>query len=279
MPFRVLAPLDASPWSRSSLEVALWIAAHGRAVEVMALHVVNVTHVQGRWLEDLRGMLGIEPIVVPEGVEKYYVDRGQALLALAAARATALDLPLELVLERGAVAERIGWTAGDRDLIVLGVRGETEEAWPGQGGGTIQHVLRRITTPALVVPNGQTSIGSIALAFDGGAGAMRALGATRHLLSTLAVPPPVHVLHIAESAPSPDPLEAAATALADLGVELHLHRVSGEPQEALVAEAARLGCDVLALGRHGRSRLHDLLVGTMPARLVGEIELALLIAA
>lgn len=278
MPLRVLAPIDASPWSQSSLEVALWLASVGREVEVAALHVVNVTHVQGNWLEDLRGLLGMEPIVVPERVEAYYVDRGRALLARAAAQAQARGLSLEVLLDRGAVAERIGWAAGDRDLVVLGVRGETEEAWPGQGGGTIQHVLRRLSTPALIVPHGQTRLGALALAFDGGEGAMRALGAVRHLLGALTSPPVVHVLHVAEEAPVPDPLEQARAELAGFSGELHLHRLPGEPQEALVAEAARLGCDVLAVGRHGRSRLHDLLVGTVPQRLVGEIELGLLIA-
>ena len=105
-------PIDESPWSASAVDLALWIAEQSRTryeallvadpartgpsrspVEIEALHVVGVTQVSGRWIEDMAGLLGFEPVVVPEQVEAFYRDRGKKLLDAVLARATAAALP------------------------------------------------------------------------------------------------------------------------------------------------------------------------------------------
>ena len=124
MTTRLLVPIDESPWSASAVDLALWIAGQSRTryeaalvadparaarspVEIEALHVVGVTQVSGRWIEDMAGLLGFEPVVVPEQVEAFYRDRGQKLLDAVRARATTAAAPVRGTLVTGNVADTI----------------------------------------------------------------------------------------------------------------------------------------------------------------------------
>ena len=159
MTTRLLVPIDESPWSLSAVDLALWIAGQSRTryeaalvadpartgparspVEIEALHVVGVTQVSGRWIEDMAGLLGFEPVVVPEQVEAFFRDRGKKLLDAVRGRATAANVPTRSTLVTGNVVDTICAHAASSDLVVMGLRGETEERFPGQGGSVTERV-------------------------------------------------------------------------------------------------------------------------------------------
>ena len=52
------------------------------------------------------------------------------------------------------------------------------------------------------------------------------------------------------------------------GVDLVTHRVDGNPAECVLAEARRLGADLICLGTHGRSGLDRLLLGSIAERVL-----------
>jgi nucleotide-binding universal stress UspA family protein len=52
------------------------------------------------------------------------------------------------------------------------------------------------------------------------------------------------------------------------GAKLETHRVDGNPAERIVAEAARLGADMIAIGTHGHSGLDRVLLGSVAERVV-----------
>lgn len=277
MTTRILVPLDESSWSRSAAEVAIWIARRGgRSVHLVGLHVVNVTQIRGRLLEDLGGLLGFEPVVVPDQVERHYVHRGERLLARFGEVCEAAGVPWRTVLDRGPVADRLVHHGDQHDLVVMGLRGETEERFPGQGGGSAERVLRKAASSTLVVPRDQHAISGLVLGFDGSAGAGRALRAVSRLAEIVDVP--VHAIHVADEAPDPDPLAEAAAHLAHLGLRHTTARLAGEPQEVLPSEAVRIGFDTLGLGYRGRSRLKDVFLGRTTEWLVGHVPVAMLVA-
>ena len=290
MTTRLLVPIDESPWSASAVDLAFWIAGQSRTryeaalvadparparspVEIEALHVVGVTQVSGRWIEDMAGLLGFEPVVVPEQVEAFYRHRGQKLLDAVRARATAAAVPARSTLVTGNVVDTICAHAASSDLIVMGLRGETEERFPGQGGSVTERVVRKAPVSTLVVPQGMARIRSLALGYDGSDGARRALRSTAHLAELLGAD--VHVICVGVSPPD---LGQAEEQLRSVGVRVALHRVDGEPQEALPNEAVRNGCDVLALGYRGRSALKDIFLGRTTEWLVGQVDLGILVA-
>jgi nucleotide-binding universal stress UspA family protein len=275
----ILVTVDESPWSQSAVACPTihraTSTARGAAVRLTALHVVSVTRIRGRWVQDLAGLLGFEPVVVPEAVEAHYMERGRRLLAEVEAKAAARGVAVSVVLEQGAVADRLVHHADKADLLVMGSRGETEEQFAGQGGGTAERVLRRVSTTTLVVPRGKSALRGVLLGFDGSDGANLALRATLHLAELCDVP--VDVVHVAEQAPTPDPLDEARADLAHARLR-SVQRVGGEPREALPAEAVRLDCDTLALGFRGHSQIKDVMIGRTVEWLAGRVDLAILVS-
>lgn len=274
--YRILVPVDESRWSLAALQTTLDIAkrADGADVQLTLLHVINVTQIRGKLLQDIAGLLGFEPVVVPERVEQHFRDRGQSLLDRAAARCAAVGINSRGVLDQGSVVDRIVHHAAAHDLVVMGGRGDTEAQFPGQGGGTAERILRRANATTLVVPDRQVQLDHFALAYDGSEGSGRALAATRRLAEVCGSD--VTLLHVTETTPVPDPLDEARAALGDLAVGAA--RCGGEPHEALPAEARAQGCDLLALGYRGRGQLRDVFLGRTTEWLVGSVSLGLLVA-
>lgn len=273
----ILVPLDESHFSRHAVQQALGLAARpGADVRLTGLHIVNVTRLRGRILDDLAGLLGAEPMVVPETVERHFVQRGERLLAQFQAQAEAAGVPHQTVLDRGAVVERLVHHAAGHDLVMMGVRGETEEEFPGQGGGTAERVVKALGSNALMLSGEDDLAPDVAVGFDGSDGSVLALRAAGRLAGLTGGS--VHVFHVAESPPSPDPLDEARRLLGDLGVPAQVGRIDGEPHEALPAAAAAAGCGTLSLGYRGRSQLKDIFLGRTTEYLLGKVRLALLIA-
>jgi len=279
----ILVPIDESRFSRSAIKHAIALASRApRPVTLVGLHIVNVTRTRGRLLKDIAGLLGAEPMVVPERVEQHFVQRGAALLEAFAAQAAAAGVTARTELDRGAVAERLGQHAAAHDLVMMAVHGETEEEFPGQGGGTAERVVRRLVTDALLLPDewglpGEGRLADdIAVGFDGSEGSMLALRAAARL--AVLTGGSIHVFHVASESPDADPLDEARRRLTDLGVHGRCTRITGVPHEALVVAAVAAGCGTLAIGYRGRSHLKDLFLGRTTEHLLGRVPVALLVA-
>lgn len=273
----ILVPIDESRFARHATTQAIALAARaGGAVTLTGLHVVNVTRLRGRFLQDLAGLLGAEPMVVPERVESHFVERGERLLAAFAAQAEAAGVPHRTLLDRGAVVSRLVHHAASHDLLMMGVRGETEEEFPGQGGGTAERVVRNLETDALMLSGEGDLAADVAVGFDGSDGSVLALRAAARLVERTGGV--VHVFHVSEEPPTPDPLDEARRLLVELRATGKLSRIDGEPHEALPAAAAAAGCGTLAIGYRGRSQLKDIFLGRTTEFLLGKVRLALLVA-
>ena len=69
MKMRILVALDESRWSAAAATTALRLAsASPKDVDLCAVHVVSVAHLSGVLLRDLAGLMGFEPVLVPEKV-------------------------------------------------------------------------------------------------------------------------------------------------------------------------------------------------------------------
>jgi nucleotide-binding universal stress UspA family protein len=273
----ILVPLDESRWSRHALGNALDLAAASpHEVVVHCLHVVNVTRLRGRWLADLAGLMGAEPLVVPERVEAHFKARGEALLESARVRAMAAGVPFRGTLDQGAVVDRIVHRAAAHDLVLMGVRGETEEQFPGQGGGTADRVLRRLPVDVLLVPSEGPIRGDVAVGFDGSNGSVLAMRSAARLAGHLGAS--VLVMHVGEGDDTNAPLVEARRLADELGINARFLQLDGEPGEALPAGATQAGCRTLALGYRGRSQLKDVFLGRTTEWLLGSVDLALLVA-
>ena len=277
MGYSILVPMDESPWSIAAAEVAIGLARRAPdRVSLTGVHVVNVTHIQGRLVEDIAGMLGFEPIVVPEKVEAAFVERAEAILARIAERCAAEGVSCRTHIERGAVVDRLVLLAEIHDLVILGASGETEERFPGQGGGTVDRLIRRAGTSTLVVKADQREIDGITLGWDAIDGAARALRAVARLVEV--IPMPVQALFVGTEADADAARSALEDASAVVGLQPEWSWCEGEAHEALPAEALSLNRDVLALGFRGRSRLKAIFLGRTTEWVLHNVDISVLVA-
>jgi nucleotide-binding universal stress UspA family protein len=273
----ILVALDGSPWSQAVTRMALGLCRSAESPpRLTAIHVVSVVRMSGQRLRDLAGFLGFEPVLVPEKVETFYRQRGQEILDAFGAACDEAGIPHRCILEQGNVVERLVHHGDQADLVIIGARGDRELAWPGMGGNTVERVVKGLETRALVVPKDQGALTGILLGYDGSAGASKALRATRHLLHFVKLP--VHAVCVDSARKGGDPLAEVQRHFEGLEVELHLHRRSGEPHEALVAAASDLGCNLLAVGYRERSIIGDMFLGRVTEWLLRYVPVAILVS-
>jgi nucleotide-binding universal stress UspA family protein len=268
----VLLPLDGSPEAARGARCALWLADALGAT----LHVVHAT---------------AHPLSASDELARLRISHAQG------ARVVVHQLQGDA---DAAVLEEI--ESHRIDLVVMSARGETASADPrgAQRLGTIaQAVLERSPVAVVLLPRRYQQTfpwRSMMVAASGEAAADRALGAAARLATALQLT--VTVVH-AEDGPSrtraaplgasysdalhheyPKRLEQLVErGLADCSAEqaqcvqaVLLRR--GEPASVLLADAARLGSSVLALGWHGSLEAGR---ANVFKRLLEEAECALLV--
>ena len=259
-PLRVLAPVDFSPYSNTSLTFAACLARQCGA----ELHVLHV-----------------QPPLLDAVAEAHHVDlRGETRAALAGFMTDAvLSGLVEPVyhVESGPASDTICVTASTShaDLIVMGPRGRSRLA-ATLLGSTTKGVLQHAPCPVAVVPAGWTPIaggngdtGTTALVVgveNPDAPPEALLGAAARL--ALALGAWLHVVHAVDSTGATD-IERRRAALTE---RLHTHPVAvrtavhverGPASDVLEAYAARaaLGRGIVMLGAHGRSIRGGVLAG------------------
>ncbi len=273
----ITVALDGSPASLAASRVALALASGAAPISrVTGLHILSVMRLTGRVLQDLAGLLGFEPVLVPERVEGYYRSRGLEFLSGLEESCRLAGVRHRSVLDQGNVVERIVHHGDQADLGVMGARGLTEEAFPGHGGGTVERVVRSMSSTCMVIPQDQEPIKGLVLGFDGSDGASHALRSARHLVEI--IPVPLHAVCICNTPWSPDPLEEVRHYFQDMRVDLTCHYLPGEPRESLLLAAQRFDCNMIALGYRGRSNVKDFFLGRVTEWLLHFADIALLIS-
>jgi nucleotide-binding universal stress UspA family protein len=254
-------------------------------------HVGALTEMGTRWgrrfgatlvglaIVDEPGIRAIEPLGPVGGTPGvnpvYYVgyenrmaehqQKAERLLAEFAECCDRASVIHEEVSGVGSPHEVIEREAGARDLILMAMRSHfcftahEDEA----DDGLLKRVLKDTPRPVVVVPDGVTPEGPVAIAYDGSLQAERVLAA---LESTgLAGAGRVHVISA-----DTDPAEATRRAerarhfLAQHRVEAVAHPLgSATPAVAILEEARRLGAGLLVMGAYGQPVLREFFLGSV----------------
>lgn len=275
MSIRILVALDESSFAKAAGEVALDLARRIPDAELEALSVLPVTRASGNMLKDIPGTLGFEPAIVSEADYDSHRKEHQALLDAYRLRVQALGGTVKLVLEEGAVAEVIERHARHADLVVMGLRGHTEERFPGQGGNTTGRLYSELPR-LLLVPQGMNRLQTFCMGYDGSAGAAHAVTALRRV--TEGWNADVHAIFVSEDGAGGKVLDELDEELPQQTLHKHV-KVGDSPHEVIAAEARRLGADALVLGFKGSHPVRDLLFGsTSEHAALGQLDLAVLVA-
>ncbi len=240
-----------------------------------ALRVVNVRSRSGNFLRDLLGRIGFEPAVVSRGAAKASHDEATAFVVDWAQAARAKGLEANGIVEVGAVGTSLLKHASSADLLVMGLRGDTEERHTGQGGAMSGWLPPKVDVSILfTIPDG-APLTALALGYDGSEGARHAVREVRRWLGPLGLP--VHAIYVSSDGTGGEVLEELADLMPD--DDVHTHVVEGEdPHVALVAKAKELGAELLAVGQQGKNAVMDRLFGTSTERILLDGEIDVLVA-
>ncbi len=255
---RLLLALDGSDYAEWARSVALQLVRPGGTVHL--LHVVDIVTLEGTFLRDLAGAIGVEPYLnLSPKMEKILQEKGKALLEAHREVVTAAGFDCETELVTGIIASEILKRAESADAVVVGQRGSNARFHAGLAGSVSEVLVRRATCPVVVVPQKPGPIGDILLAYDGSPPSTRALEHAARLAAGLKVP--VAVVAVTDDGAEGDNMLAPARRLlSEAGVTSTFATRPGKAGEAIVAEAA--GHGLLVAGAHGHSRIVELVVGS-----------------
>jgi nucleotide-binding universal stress UspA family protein len=214
------------------------------------------------------GTPGVNPVYYV-GYENRMAEHQQTaerLLAEFAGCCSQAGVAHEEVTGVGSPHEVLEREAGTRDLILMAMRShfcftaQEDEA----DDGLLKRVLKDTPRPVVVVPDGPTPEGPVAIAYDGSFQAERVLAALE--TTGLVGAGPVHVISV-----DTDPAEATRHAerarhfLAQHRVEAVAHPLASAapPAIAILEEARRLGAGLLVMGAYGQPVLREFFLGSV----------------
>lgn len=277
MKLEILLPVDNSTFCQAATRIGYQLAAALPGSRLNVLNVVNVRPSSGNVLNDLPGYVGFEPAVVSNEVYKAKFDAARAMIDQVVEHARDQGIDAHGFVATGAVTDELVAAALNNDVVIMGLRGESEDRHPGQGGAQASNAMPRIDVPVLLVPREVTAIDSFAVGYDGSPSAERAL----EMVGKLAVPmgATVHLIHVGDAHAGQAKLEAAKAKLGE-GVQTVFHLAQGtEIHKVLVETATAAGAHVLVLGFQGQSKLKDVVFGSAQTHLLNkDLRVALLIA-
>lgn len=262
---QVVAALDASLFTRGVCRHAAWAAAR-LAAPLACVHVVEGRRgreggtAPAELALDLAAGVLDEPGLLEASARLQGEERARLLLQQAALLVRqAGDVPVRGLVGRGPLVEVLGGLAPQASLFVMGHRGEQSEFGKARLGSQVERVVRGVGQPLLVVPRGFSGVRRVLVAFEGSDNGRRRLQWVAR--SPLFTGLDVRLVTVGEESARAG-LDWALALLADAGIQAAGRVVQGDPQEMIGLHADAVRADLLVMGAYGRSRLHQLLMGS-----------------
>lgn len=175
----------------------------------------------------------------------------------------------ELAVERGNVTRLVYERSFWADLVVLRLSHPPPLFFFGRLGSGLRTLIRRCTTPLLVVPpSGRPAFLKALLAYGGGAKADEALFLAAYLASRWNIE--LHVVTIDRKGLDGNKLiDRARLYLARHGVpEAHYHNSTGDPAQVIVDQCNQIGCDLILMGGYEGGYFRELMFGSTVDRVL-----------
>ncbi len=285
----ILAATDFSPNSRHAAERTAMLGATLGVPRGLLLHVLEES-----WLESLKRFVG-SPAEVERGIID---DASNSLVELAEEIRQASGFSFKTQVRKGSTLDGIAEAASDHDLLVVGAHGRHPVRTLALGT-TAQRLLGKTRTPVLVVKGKpDRPYRRILVAVDFSPNSQMAMEGC----SAIAPEALVRVVHVYEpllerqmiSAGASDKVLEEYRAKARIDAETQMtafleagqwstgrtlqHVEYGHPSARLPEIAHEWGPDLVVVGKHGRSRVEELLLGSVTIHLLSQSRCDVLVA-
>lgn len=283
---RLLVGVDGSQAAQAAERAAFFLARLYDA-EVEALFVADARLAAPPLLP--ADMLGA-PLEVPEAPFRAIEDeerrRGEALLEAVRGRAAAAGVRASTRCETGIPARAILARLKSADAVVLGRRGRAgaplaspeSPARVGALGTTLRTVGREAVRPVFVACDSFERVSRVMVAYDGSPEAMRAVRVACELSDRGRAGLAYGIVTVDDDPAAAEGVQAeAATFFAGHGLAPERVFRKGPAAAEICGAARAFGADLLVAGSFGKSRLGELLLGSVTSDLLRCCEVSLLI--
>lgn len=253
--------IDGSPHAGAAIDLALHLAGRTGAV-VHGVHVIDAAMLEGSFIADITGALGVEPLVnLTAHVESVLSDIAETIRASFIDQAESAGVTARFHLSRGAVAPSLVEAAASCGMVVIGKQGVNARFHGELMGPVAERLLRLASVPVVVTPVLEPRLERLLLAYDGSSKADHALRAAGELARTLGLP--VTVVAVADPPEEAGPhLERARGHLEPIGVAVDTVAETGSAVDGIVRARTASGADLVCMGVHRRGRLAEMVLGS-----------------
>ncbi|MFD1215058.1 MULTISPECIES: universal stress protein [Microbulbifer] len=266
----VLSCIDGSRFSGAVCDYAAWIASRADA-PVKLLH--NIERVSTPAVADLTGSIGLgsqeellgELTTLEQKRSKLQLEQGRLMLEDARARAEQGGAAQVVTCQRhGSLIESLVELEDHIRVLVLGIRGEEHGESDRGLGAQLESIVRSLHKPILVVNREFAPPKSIMLAYDGSEAARKALDmvATSPVFRGIEC----HLVYVGDAGEAV--LDEGAEALSHGGISVTSANLQGKTVEALIAYQQQHEIDLTVMGAFSHSKLRDLLLGSVTAKML-----------
>lgn len=269
---KILACIDGSKYSQSVCDYAAWISQRTGA-PLQLLH--NLEHPVGASTADLSGAIGLgsrdtllqELTEVEEQRNRLMMEQGKLMLAAAKERIGQGGTEASTKQRHGSLTESLIEMEDDIRVLVLGIRGEEHEQNTTHLGAHLEATIRALHRPILVVNTEFRVPEKVMLAYDGSDASSKALDMLAQ--SPLFKGIPVHLVTVGEDPADSNTLQHKATeVLQAAGHNVTAVTLDGKPSETLVSYQAEHDIDLTLMGAFSHTRLRELVLGSLTAKVL-----------
>jgi len=258
---RILVGIDTSEHSRVAQSYAFYLA-RCLGASLIGLHVIDIVSIEGSFLHDISGSLGLEPYLdFSSRMREVLAARGRAMLDEFAQAARRENIAAETILDAGIVANQLCERARSVDMTMIGHRGINERFSTGLLGSTAESVARKCPRPLFVSPREFREIHRPVLAYDGSARAARAMRAAAEVVALLGVP--LAVITVARDLKlGAKTLDEARSYLEPYAIPAEFKLIPGHAHEGIIGFLKEYDADLLFIGAYGHSRFIEMVLGS-----------------
>ncbi len=264
--------LDGSIHSAAALDLALQLGRRVGGV-VHGVHVIDLAVVEGSFIADISGAMGVEPLVnLAPQVRAVLGDLADTIREHFEERAAEVDVSARFEQAEGSVPPTLVGRTAACGLVVVGKRGVNARYHGDLLGPVCERLLRLADIPVVVTPETVPEVRRLLLAYDGGGKSDHALRWCGELARALSTPVTALTAQDDETTAAPL-LERTRVHLTALGVACDTRWASGEPAEVIAASARDTGADLVVLGSHSHSRIVEMVMGSTTEAVVRRLDL------
>ncbi len=267
---RILLALDGSDFSKPVTDYGLWLAGKFDAT-LSGLHVVDIVSLEGSFLHDISGALGFEMFQdFSSKMKEVLEERGHVVLEEFKEVCSAAGVECDSLLTSGIVANEISDKGTIKDLVIIGKRGINEEFEHGLLGSATEGVIRKSTSPVLIVPKSFTPVKNPLLCFDSSPNAAKAMHSAAEFSKTLKVP--LTVISVAKGDDAERNLKKAEDYLAPYDIKACFVAVDDDvPSPVIKKHCEENSHDLVFMGATHHARLVAMVLGSTAEDIVRNV--------